>query len=139
VDRKSDRQEAVMVTLPTRDRNIEGASFNPTRVIEAVEFLEIREPVEIKWSGGTRTIGTHRWRDGKHLVTVSTYLPAEKLSAVLWHELTHAQQQERFGGPTDWYREYSAENRTRGYRQNRFEIEARENAEVYGSEMRLTN
>jgi hypothetical protein len=56
---------------------------------------------------------------------VSKNLTAENASRTIWHELTHAAQTE--ADPLRFHTRYREESARVGYRQNRFEIEAREN------------
>lgn len=123
--------------LPTKDRNLTGASLIPGAVLEAVEFLEIDRPVEVKWAAGLRRAGCHRSRNGVHVITVSTYLEADALSKTLWHELVHAAQEERYESRAGFNAAYGLQNRLYGYRRNRFEAEAEEWSEDFHAELRL--
>ncbi len=125
--------------LPGKTKNLAGAQLNPSAVIEAIEFLELERPVEIKWSAGLRRRGCHRLRDGRHVITVSTYLDFSQLSSTTWHELTHAAQAERFDSDKEYDAAYAKDCRLRGYGGSLFEIEAREYAEDFAVEMPLAN
>lgn len=123
-----------MLTLPAKDRGVAGARFNSRAIREAIEFLELACPVEIKWSNGTRRAGAHRFRNGHHLITVSTHVRPTSLSRVLWHELTHARQEETI---EHFDAAYRSENKRRGYQRNRYEVEARQYAEAFADELDL--
>lgn len=125
------------VLLPHRTSK-GGASLKVGSVMEAVEFLEIEDPIEVKWANGTRRRGSHRVRNGVHVITLSTYLPADKVTFTLWHELTHCMQAEREGGNEAFTRKYRLEGKSgAAYRTNRFEIEANETAEAMKDELPL--
>jgi len=115
--------------LPSRD--VKGIRWSVSGIEEALRLLEIAQPVEIKFSQGTRRIGCHRYFPGRHSITISRFLTAEAASRVLWHELTHAAQVERAirlhgqSGLSKFGQAYKLETRMRGYRGNRFEVEAR--------------
>ena len=125
------------VLLPNKDRNIAGASINPGAVLEAVEFLELERPVEIKWAAGIRRRGAHRNQTEGHVITVSTYLDAEQLNITLLHELIHAAQAERFDSRREWAVANHSESRRVGYHRNQYEVEARELADDFSKDFNL--
>jgi hypothetical protein len=98
---------------------------------EARELLGLRSDVEVTKSAGSRRIGCHRFREGRHFITVSTYLTPEGASRVLWHELGHAAQQEAHESHEDFRTAYRAETSLRGYDANRFEADARAGEEFH--------
>ena len=129
--------------LPNAASSMAGARLLPSKILEAMDLLEIRHDVQIKWSGGYRRTGAHRFlnRFGirKHVITVSTHLDAESASSTLWHELTHAHQLEGFEHPEVFYAAYSRQSKSVGYKRNRFEVEARDNADAFKSEFPLAS
>jgi hypothetical protein len=129
---------APTVTLPNKDENQAGARLIPGAVLEAVAFLEIARPVEVKWAAGLRRAGSHRSRNGGHVITLSTYRPADQLSETLWHELVHAVQAERYPTDKEFSSVYVRESRTVGYQANRFEVEAREIAADFSPQLPLS-
>lgn len=112
------------LTLPGTGKG--DATFRPAAVKEAIELLGIVDPVEVKLANGTRRHGSHRWNGAgtTHIITVSTYLTPAEAGRTLWHELTHAAQRE-YLGLAAFMAAYRSESAVKGYRNNRFEIEAR--------------
>lgn len=96
--------------------------------------LKIKDPVRIR-RGGTPedSIGTydggHYMETGEHLVSISPRLSKVAANKCIVHELTHAAQKERDGAVVATLMYSLAEN-LYGYRDNPFEVEARENAEA---------
>lgn len=121
------------VLLPHRTSK-GGASLKVGSVMEAVEVLEIEKPIEVKWANGTRRRGSHRWRNGVHVITLSTYMDAKQCSFTLWHELTHCAQCEREGLEKFNAKYRQAGGKGAGYRTNRYEVEANETAEAMEDE-----
>lgn len=111
--------------------------FHIANLREAIDFLEIAEPVEVKLTAGIQRHGAHRYVNGTHVITISAYLTPAGASATLWHELTHAAQSE-YLGRTEFRAQYDGESRRHGYRGNRFEIEANEIAAAYSTDLPLT-
>lgn len=111
-----------------RKPSLGGHRISAAAVTEALEHLGINAPVQIKWSQGRRRLGAHRFRPGVgHVITVTTYHRyASGVSETIWHELTHAHQLERAVDPKSFITSYREESRRVGYRNNRFEVEARE-------------
>lgn len=114
-----------------------GWTVDVPAIREAIEFLELAWPVEVKLTSGIHTHGRIRFRDGRHLITVATNLTPAKASSTLWHELTHAAQREYLG--VEAHRSaYAVESRRVGYDANRFEREAREMADAMAASVPLT-
>lgn len=125
------------IHLPATRKNRAGAAPDMWAIEDAVEHLGIKKPIRMRWTSGDRRHGTYRCEhvygtDGgeRHNITLSTHLDAKQLSKTLWHELTHAQQNERLGR-----KEYNSQYRQEGYsgeryRRNKFEIEARQNEDM---------
>lgn len=125
------------VLLPTSVENKARTRLLPGAVLEAVEVLEVREAVEVKWSGGYYRRGSHRYRDGRHVITLSTrYGPAD-VSRTLWHELVHAVQLERYPEAEEFNAAYVRAGTRAYYETNKFEIEAREVAEEFSAALPL--
>lgn len=123
------------VLLPATDRNVAGARLLPGKVLEAVSVLEIGKSVTIRWAAGIRCRGSHRYRNGRHAITLSTYQGATDTTKTLWHELWHAVQQERHEGNEEGFdRLYAVANSLLGYSENPFEIEARVLADLMADE-----
>lgn len=133
----SETQTKQRLLLPEKERSKGGAAFNIGAIFEALDFLEIERPVEVKWSAGLRRRGSHRFRDEGHTITVSTYLDADELSTTLWHELVHCAQLERYDHSHEFSADYTNAYYLTGYHANKFEVEAREVAEAYAAEFRL--
>jgi hypothetical protein len=132
-----EEQMTPQVLLPVSNRNMRNAEFRPGAVLEAVAILEIQKPVEIKWAGGYSRHGSHRAGNGKHVITISTRYDAEAISQTLWHELVHCNQAERFESEAKFSAAYRRESVYRGYDFNKFEVEARELAEDFASDLPL--
>lgn len=112
------------IRVPSKP-SVAGHRISAKAVVEAAAILGLSDPIEIKWSSGRRRLGAHRYRDGRHVVTVTRlYREAASISETIWHELTHAQQTEK-AGRAKFISEYRLENRRVGYQNNRFEVEAR--------------
>lgn len=122
--------------LPNAASGLAGARLDPIAIREALDLMEVKHDVQIKWSGGYSRRGAHRFYDGKnlHVITVSTHLMADQASNTLWHEITHAAQTERYENGKVFHAHYVKENRTRGYKRNRFEVEASENGDAFGTD-----
>lgn len=99
---------------------------------EALDFFDVKLPVKIRRANGRTRWGSHRFRDNGHFITISTYLTVEQANQTLLHELCHASQLERCltddprRAAINFSTLYRIENAHRGYRENRFEVEARE-------------
>jgi hypothetical protein len=104
-----------------------GWSISVSAIREAIDFLELTAPVEVKLAAGLRRHGAHRFRDGVHVITLSTYLNVEQASFTLWHELTHAAQTD-YLGRQEFVAAYNNESRMHGYSGNAFEVEANQMA-----------
>jgi hypothetical protein len=118
--------------------------FDWAQVRGAMADLGIRNDVVIRITTGSRRHGSHRVKKlpgggFEHSLTISRHFNRESASRTLWHELAHVMQSERLADPTTMYAvgsAYRTENESVGYRNNRFEIEAR-SYEVYDSQRRL--
>jgi hypothetical protein len=130
------------ITLPSKASQ-GGAVFLPAAVREAIDLLGIERPVVVKIVAARNLGGTHRVKpDGRgnyfHSITIRTSSSPEKASSSLWHELTHAAQCETFETPIHFHRAYAkASAMDGGYRNNRYEVEARGN-ESLSEDLRLT-
>lgn len=119
----------MQVELPPTDVNKAGAQFNRGQVLIAVSRIGLQWPVRVRWAGGIHTRGGHNFKEGEHRITISTFLNAEQISQTLWHELAHALQCERLGSMEEFrrqYRSYSGWGYSAAYRENPFEVEARQ-------------
>jgi hypothetical protein len=88
------------------------------------------------------TLAQHSWQDGMHVIEVAATASRKAADALILHELAHAGQLERYGGPSSeaerrFRRAYDAESRRVGYDANRFEVEANEAAALC-DEIRVT-
>lgn len=78
-----------------------GHTLDQAAIKEAIEFLGLQLPVEIKQPSRVgRRRGSHcfDWNvgaQGVHAITIKSYLNPERASKTLWHELAHAAQAER--------------------------------------------
>lgn len=134
----STKSKAQRLLLPGKARGIGGAEFSVGGIEDALILLDIEKPVVVKWTAGMNRRGSYRYRDGQHVIGISTYLRAEQASETLWHELVHAHQQERYSDHREFVLLTAHEARAKGYRQSAFEVEAREVAGAYHEEFRLT-
>ncbi len=114
------------LTVPsTASRN--GFRIDRAKLQATINRMGLTQPVVVKWSQGRRRIGAHRLKGNAHSITVSSLLATgQDISQVLHHELKHAEQVERLGRE-NFYPQYRMQNAQRGYRLNKFEVEAREN------------
>lgn len=120
--------DLVVPSKPSTD----GLRIDAAAVTDAAAELGLTFPIRISWSNGRRKLGCYRFKTGTHSITVTRFYRREsaaRLSETLWHELTHARQLEetvKAGQPYQaFHAEYRAETTRKGYRQNRFEVEAR--------------
>lgn len=114
-----------------------GWTVNPAAVREAIAFFGLTRPVRIKLAGGTRRHGSRRWNEATgHSITLSTYLPAGRVSETLWHELCHAAQSEYLGDAA-FSASYDQYSKRVGYRLNPYEVEARETGAAMAPEFPL--
>ena len=112
-----------MECMATTERTWE---VDPLALKAACELLDVKAPVEVKRTGQVRTGGKHGFRDGKHVLKISTYATDHGASVFLWHELAHASQQERLGvDRKKWLEVYWASVKRYGYKNSPFEVEAR--------------
>lgn len=104
-------------------------SIRRANLYAAVRVLGIRQPIELYTTTRQREHGSadssagHSVRDGTHVIRLDdrSDATARDLSDSLWHELCHAFQAEQ---DPDFHKHYRAESAERGYRANRYEIEA---------------
>ena len=109
-------------------------------ILEAIDKLGIKRIVKVKFQTFKRRgRGTHYIElDRTHLITVDQLSSRESANFILWHELTHAMQSERWADADErrdifnWhYDDYKAVDGEWGnrYRGNAYEIEANRIAE----------
>lgn len=109
-------------------------------ILEAIDKLGIKRRVRVKFQTfKQRGRGTHYIeRDGTHLITVDQRSNGESANSILWHELAHCMQAERWANEDErrnifnWhYDDYKAVDGDWGnrYRGNAYEIEANTIAE----------
>lgn len=123
----------------TTESAVEGWEFDYTKIDRALDFLKIYHPVRLGLKTGIYKLGHHDSRNNMHEIRISTYEEIEEANDSLWHELAHAMQSERLwreeGIPIWQFGEIYNDNMGPSgsmYRNNYFEIEAREIAEKYG-------
>lgn len=111
-----------MKALPTGG----GFRIDQEAVEEARGLLGLKMPVKIRLNGRVGpTNGNYRLRGRQHHIMVKSYLPAEKATEALWHELCHAMQAERSGGTIQAWIEYHDTQRGYSYWDRPMEREAR--------------
>ncbi len=106
-------------------------------ILEAIDELEIKLQVRVRFMTGKYTGGTHANYKDHHRVTVDQNHGAEKASNTLWHELAHCMQSEQWAERSgrnieDWHHlDYKLVDGEHGrrYMGNYYEIEARRIAE----------
>jgi hypothetical protein len=83
-------------TAPARKKPVSLYKIDKEAVEDACDFLGIRQQVKvfIRYLHGAAHWG---WCPEYHRIVVNPYLIPEEAEAAVWHELTHAQQMERFG------------------------------------------
>lgn len=98
---------------------------------EAIEFLGLKLPVDIRFNGRAgRVRGNYRRDHSGHRIMLKSYLEPAQASRTLWHELAHAMQSERAGSVWNWNtvaneRKPGSSRRIR-YAVRPIEVEARE-------------
>jgi len=65
-------------------------------ILEAMDQLNIKMPVHIRYMTGRYTRGTHRETLTHHKITMDQTRPIEDANFTLWHELVHCWQAEEF-------------------------------------------
>ena len=125
-------RSSVRIELPESPaRN--GWRINPGLLLEALDYLQIRRLVSIRYSAGYYRVGTHYARKaGFHRIVISQDRGIDESEDTLWHELAHACQAEAWelsGGKFHrFYREayvYGKGEWGASYKNNRYEIKAR--------------
>lgn len=121
--------DSLMLKIPDYP-NARNVYMSRSDIQDAIDHLEINNPVVIKWSSGRYRMGCHRYKKSNgryHSITISRYLYEEDVTETLWHELTHARQTEKCGEPELFYAKYYKQYGVSGeaYRNNPYEIEAR--------------
>lgn len=120
-----------------------GWEFDTDAIANAMDELQISRPVEIRFTAGRHTKGTHNNSHTKHRITISQDQPIEEANVTMWHELTHASQAESFARATgkpmsafysQLYRHVKGEH-GKSYENNKMEIHARRVAEKYALRM----
>jgi hypothetical protein len=110
----------------------ESWSINPDAIEKARAHMGLRFPVEVNLVQGTH--GQYRGaEDGTHKIDLVSWLNPESASKQLWHEMTHALQQER--EPQMWPHHQRAydqfvERWPDKYQNHPWEVEARQTAET---------
>lgn len=109
-------------------------AVNDDAVENARTHLGLQLPVKVNQVEGTHG-QYHGVIDGAHHIDVVRWLRPESASKQVWHELTHAKQQER--NPAVWQRQLDYYNDIRnstghsGYWEHPWEVEARQNADLH--------
>lgn len=116
-----------------------GISY-PVRFFTSMVEYEVDSPLdpttyEQYLTGRLEAVHTLIWRldeiegyQPEHRIWVRPSLDLERANHAIWHEARHAWQNEHVEGFRDAYRQ---ESRVSGYRGNRFEADAEENAPIY--------
>lgn len=122
----------------TGDKARAGWYLDQDAILAAMDRLDIKKLVKIRFTAARQRVGTHyAWID-HHRIMISQDDSVNEASNTLWHELTHAMQAEAFttitGRPMNkFYREaYQLAKGSWGasYKDNKFEIQAREIADL---------
>ena len=118
---------------------MEGWEFDYSRIDRVLSFLKITQPVKLGFKTGYYKVGIHT-SNYIHEIKISTYLEIEEANDTFgtnWLMLSRPKDYfERKDYPSEtFYEEYSNAMGPPGsmYRNNQFEIEAREIAEKYGN------
>lgn len=113
-----------------------GWRINPGLFSDALNFLELRRFVAVRYSGAWQRVGTHYAKTkGYHGIVISQEIPLADANDTLWHELAHALQAESFEDRGGTFHRFYRECYVTGtgewgatYRNNAFEIHARATA-----------
>jgi hypothetical protein len=127
-------QDHLRLSLPPTNARA-GWYIDDAAVLYAIDYLGIKLPVRIRFMTTKlgATLGTHYSRTDWHRITIAqNIVKAGKASEVLWHELVHCMQAEKFAQETghsinEFHElEYKKLDGPWGatYRQNRLEIQA---------------
>lgn len=126
----------------TGERARGGWYFDQEAILEALDELNIKLYMQLKFMTGKYRYGTHRVKKGTthprfHHITVDQNHSPQEASNTLWHELAHAMQAERWAERTgrdiylQHWEDYKAVDGEWGnrYNGNKYEIEANQLAE----------
>lgn len=104
-------------------------------IVAASELLGLSIPVKIVRNESCLVAGTYQGlSDNKHLVIVSKRLPVDVASQTLWHELTHASQNER---ENNFMSRYKSLRESGEYRELIWEQEAKANEDYHDTQFPL--
>jgi hypothetical protein len=105
-------------------------------VLQACRLLGITKPVEIRRTSGNNTAGKYRGINAKgiHVITVAARLSPTMASQTIWHELTHAKQNEN---DENFRSNYGKSVRSVGYLKSPYEREAKANEENHNTKFSL--
>lgn len=98
----------------------------------AVRDLRISHKVVIGWGlprdlrrkYGDSCAGAHTYAGGCHIVALNPNRSAASVSETIWHELTHARQQDALADPAAYEQRYKLADERHGYQNNPYEREA---------------
>jgi len=118
----------------TNKRTITGWIFSKKKINQVINDLEIKYPVFIKFPNIiaahlSPVQGTHDFKNNCHIIEINPLIGKNRGSEVLWHELCHALQVKMFPKYSDYLEAYCSAGGNffePGYKDNIFEIEARE-------------
>lgn len=130
-------EATLRIDLPPKPARA-GWTVNRTELVKALDYLEIRYPVRIRYIKGKYRYGSHyaRTDPDHHRITLHQDHAIDVANLTLWHELVHARQSERFvirtGKPHDrfYWDEYKEVDGQWGetYKGNLYEIECNDRA-----------
>lgn len=122
------------VKVPKRPTR-KGWRVSERAVRRAARRVGITKPVSVVYFYATERGGQYNYENGRHVVYVATRGSREFASEVIWHELTHARQCEKYGTMSAFMNEYRKYSLPRvnhsGYESNPFEVEARKIEDRY--------
>ncbi len=119
-------------------------TFSTDKVLEALDILNIKIPVRLEIANLWKihkdykkheVIGIHDFVDDQHLIAIHSKIGELEASRILWHELAHAQQTERFNNFEEYLQSYKKAGGNciggKNYEENMFEKEAHEFEDRY--------
>jgi len=126
------RKRQVIIT--NKESWVQRWKFDKERIKEAIETLNIKGPISIRLDYKFGIGGEYEFYRNRHRVWVNLYEYFDFANKVLWHELCHVVQCEKYPTPTDYFKQYDLAGGNiycAGYDDNVFEIEAQNFAEEW--------
>jgi len=120
---------------------VQGWKFDKEKIEEAIKLLKIKGPISIRLGYKYGIGGEYEFYRKRHRVWINLYEHFGFANKVLWHELCHVVQCEKYPTPVEYFTQYDLAGGNiycAGYDDNVFEIEAENFAEKWCGNLLLT-